>query len=104
MGPAGFLPRSLYRYTVDFSNVLDVTDPATLDHLDVAADRLVQEDRTLTQQIGELADQFLYQGVLNGSAAGVDSVLSVFTDNLRGGRLLPELESTWTDLDDIPIF
>ena len=55
IGPAGFLPRSLYRYTVDFSNVLDLTDPATLDHLDVAADRLVQEDRTLTHQIGELA-------------------------------------------------
>ena len=55
IGPAGFLPRSLYRYAVDFSNVLDLTDPATLDHLDVAADRLVQEDRTLTHQIGELA-------------------------------------------------
>jgi hypothetical protein len=46
----------------------------------------------------------LYQGVLNGSAAGVDNVLSVFSDDLRGGRLLPELEATWTDLDDLPIF
>ncbi len=104
IGPVGFLPRSLYRYAVDVSNVLDLTDPATLNHLAVAADRLVQEDRTLTHQIGELAHQFLYQGVLNGSATGVDSVLSVFTDNLRGGRLLPELETSWTDLDDIPIF
>jgi RES domain-containing protein len=104
IGPAGFLPRSLYRYTVDFSNVLDLTDPATLDHLDVVATRLVQEDRTLTHQIGELAHQLLYQGVLNGSAAGVDNVLSVFSDDLRGGRLLPELEATWTDLDDLPIF
>ena len=104
IGPAGFLPRSLFRYNVEFSNVLDLPDPATLGHLDVEADRLVQEDRTLTHQIGELAHQFLYQGVLNGSATGVDSVLSVFTDNLRGGKLLPELEATWTDVDDIPIF
>lgn len=104
IGPAGLLPRSLYRYAVDFSNVLDLTDLATLDHLDVAPDRLLQEDRKLTHAIGELAHQFLYQGVLNGSATGVDSVLSVFTDNLRSGRLLPELETTWTDLDDIPIF
>jgi hypothetical protein len=73
-------------------------------HLDVVATRLVQEDRTLTHQIGELAHQLLYQGVLNGSAAGVDNVLSVFSDDLRGGRLLPELEATWTDLDDLPIF
>jgi RES domain-containing protein len=104
IGPAGFLPRSLYRYAVDFSNVLDLTDPAILDHLDVAPDRLVQEDRTLTHAIGELAHQFLYQGVLNGSATGVDRVLSVFTDNVRGGKLLPELESIWTDIVDIPIF
>jgi RES domain-containing protein len=89
IGPAGFLPRALYRYSVDFSNVLDLTDRATLDHLDVAADRLVQEDRTLTHQIGELAHQFLYQGVLNGSATGVDSVLSVFTATFAVGASSP---------------
>lgn len=104
IGPMGFLPRALFRYAVNFSTILDLTDSSTLDHLGVQSDRLVQDDRTLTNQVGELAHQFLYQGILNGSATGVDRVLSVFTDNLRGGQLLPELDTTWAVMDDIPIF
>lgn len=84
--------------------MLDLTDAVTLGHLGLDLTRLVQEDRTFTRQIGELAHQFRYQAVLNASATGVDRVLSVFTDNLRDGRLLPELEATWKGVGDIPIF
>lgn len=65
-----------------------------LEHLDVTAELLVDDDRSLTQHIGEIAHQFGYQAVLSGSATGVDEVLAVFTENLRTGRLDPALEVT----------
>ena len=66
-------------------------------------DRVIQEDRSLTHEIGEIAHQFLYQAIINGSATGVDNVVAVFTDNLRAGTLSPKLEATWTDIADVPL-
>ena len=104
IGPIGFLPRALYRYDVETTSVLDLTDAATRVHLDVTSDQLVDDDRTLTHQVGEIAHQFGYQAILNASATGVDAILAVFIENLRSGRLDYELESTWKSLDDLPMF
>jgi len=103
LGPTAFLPRSLYRYDVSLTAVLDLTHAATLAHLDTTLELLVDEDRALTHQIGEVAHQFGYQAVLNASATGVDDVLAVFIENLRSGILTPTLDSTWETLDDLPV-
>jgi RES domain-containing protein len=104
IGPTGFLPRALYRYDVDLTSVLDLTDEATLGHLEVTSAQLVDDDRALTHHVGEIAHQFGYQAILNASATGVDAVLAVFIENLRTGRLDYELYGTWVTLDDIPTF
>jgi hypothetical protein len=91
----------LYEYHVAFASVLDLTDTAILDHLDLDIGALVEEDRGLTQHLGELAHQFGYQARSSPSATGVDVVLAVFTDNLRTGRLEPELAERWDTLEDL---
>ena len=75
LGPTGFLPRALYRYDVELTSVLDLTDARTLGHLDVTSSQLVDDDRALTHHIGEIAHQFGYQAILNASETGVDALL-----------------------------
>lgn len=104
LGPSGFLPRALYRYETHLTTVLDLTDARTLAHLDVEPPNLVEEDLTLPRQIGEIAHQFGYQAVRNASATGIDNVVAVFIENLRGGVLTPSLHQTWAALDDLPVF
>jgi RES domain-containing protein len=103
LGPTSFLPRSLYRYDVSLTAVLDLTNAPTLVHLGTSLELLVDEDRTLTHQIGEIAHQFGYQAVLNASATGVDDVLAVFIENLRASTVTPVIDSTWESLDDLPV-
>jgi len=55
---------------VKLTSVLDLTEPSMLEHLDVTAELLVDDDRSLTQHIGEIAHQFGYQAVLSGSGHG----------------------------------
>lgn len=103
IGPSGLLPRSLYRYEIQLSGVLDLTDPATLDHLEVSRSAMIDDDLTLTRQIGEIAHQSSYQAIRNASATGVDDVIAVLIENLRSGVLLPTLEATWATMDDVPL-
>ncbi len=103
IGLSGFLPRTLWRYEISLSNVLDLTEDETLDHLSLEASELVEEDRTLTHHLGEVAHQFGYQAVRNASAAGVDDVIAVFIENLRSGILNPSEDSVWNKVADIPI-
>ena len=104
IGLSGFLPRRLWRYEISLSNVLDLTEAETLDHLGLEASELVEEDRTVTHQLGEVAHQFGYQAIRNASAAGVDYVIAVFIENLRSGVLNPSDDSLWKEVADIPIF
>lgn len=104
IGLSGFLPRKLWRYEISLSNVLDLTEVETLDHLGLEASELVEEDRTVTHQLGEIAHQFGYQAVRNASAAGVDDVIAVFIENLRSGVLSASEDSVWNEVADIPIF
>lgn len=104
IGLSGFLPRMLWRYEIRLTNVLDLTEAETLDHLDLAASELVDEDRTVTHQLGEVAHQFGYQAIRTASAAGVDDVIAVFIENLRSGVLSPSVDATWNEVADIPVF
>lgn len=101
IGLEGFLPRVLYEYRLEFASVLDLTDAETLKHLDLDPEHLVEDDRVLTRQVGELSHQFGYQALRSPSATGVDLVLAVFTDNLRAGRLDPELAERWETAADL---
>lgn len=86
------------------TNVLDLTDEVTLEHLGVDAHTLVEDDRTQTHLIGEVAHQFGYQAVLNASATGVDQVIAVLVENIRGGIVDPALDQNWNSIDDLPVF
>jgi RES domain-containing protein len=101
IGPEAFLPRVLYEYTVALTSVLDLTDAQMLSAFEVDVAHLVEDDRALTQQLGALAHQFGYQALLSASATGVDTVLAVFTDNLRAGRLEPRIAERWENLTDL---
>lgn len=104
IGISGFLPRRLWRYEISLTNVLDLTDAETLDHLGLARTELIDEHRTLTHELGEIAHQFGYQAIRNASAAGVDDVIAVLVENLRSGALSPSEDDTWNEVDDIPLF
>jgi RES domain-containing protein len=101
IGAEGFLPRVLYEYQIAFASVLDLTDAAILAHLELEAGLLVDQDRSLTQQLGELTHQFGYQALCSPSATGVDVVLAVFTDNLRTGRIEPQVAERWETIADL---
>lgn len=104
IGLTGFLPRTLWRYEISLTNVLDLTETETLGHLGLEPAELVDHDRTLTHQIGEVAHQFGYQAIRNASAAGVDDVIAVFIENLRSGVLSPSEDEAWNEVADLPIF
>ena len=57
-----------------------------------------------TRLIGEVAHQFGYQAVPNTSATGVDQVVAVLVENLRGGTVDPELDQNRNSIDDLPVF
>jgi RES domain-containing protein len=101
IGPGAFLPRTLYRYDVTLTSVLDTTDVAVLAHLELEVAQLVDDDRTMTQHLGEAAFGVGYQAVLSPSATGVDTVLAVFVDNLADGRLQPRIAEHWQTLTDL---
>jgi RES domain-containing protein len=101
IGPGAFLPRALYQYDVALSSVLDVSDDAVFVHLGLEPAHLVDEDRTMTQHLGAVAQHAGYQAVRSPSATGIDDVLAVFVDNLAEGRLEPRLSEHWESLADL---
>ncbi len=101
IGPEGFLPRARFRYEVVLASVLDVTDVEVLAHLELDLSQLVDDDRTITQQVGKVAYHIGYQAVLSPSATGVDAVLAVFMDNIGTGRLQPRIAEQWATLADL---
>jgi hypothetical protein len=72
-----------------------------LSQLAVEAASLLDDDWTLTREIGQLAHQFGLQGVVNTSATRVDDVMALFPDNLRSGRITPNVAEEWQELTDL---
>jgi RES domain-containing protein len=98
----GFLPREVDRVTASLTKVLDLTDTTVLEALGVVADELVRDDWSLTQEIGQAAYEHKFQAILSRSATGVDDVVAVMPENLRGAVLKAELIEEWAlpaDLD-----
>jgi RES domain-containing protein len=84
LDPTQFLPRRIYRLTVELKAVVDLTDPEVLPKgladLDFGSD-----DLSSTQGVGEAAQYLGREAILAPSAAGEGNVLAVFID-----RLLPD--------------
>ncbi len=73
---SGFDPRSgdgvmtLWRITVEFTKVLDLTHRATLEALDIDPADLLRDDRQLTNEIGEAARENRFQAIRSPSVTG----------------------------------
>lgn len=101
IGVEGLLPRVLYRYETSLDQVLDLTSPATLEHLGISAQQVTGADLAIPRQIGESAHATGAQAVKAASATGVDQVLAVFPELLGSGRLIPELLERWQSTADL---
>lgn len=95
------LPRELFEIRTELDNVLDLTDPATLDVLGIAPPDLVREDRHFTQEIGEVAHEHGFQAIRSPSATGVDQVLAIFPEQLAGAVLNMRRIGEWNTPDDL---
>ncbi len=93
--------REVWRIQANLNRVLDLTDDTILSNLGLQTQDLIRDDYQLTNEIGEAAHEQRFQAVLAPSATGVDSVIAIFTENLRTSILRPDLLKRWeypTDL------
>lgn len=101
VGVEGLLPRVLYRYDLDLSRVVDMTDVAVREHVGVSRADLVGDDWSLCQQIGTEAHAHGDQAIRSFSATGVDTVLVVFPELLGNGLVQIEQLERWDAVDDL---
>lgn len=99
--PADFLPRHLLHYEIKLEAILDLTDEAALEALDLTPEHIRSDDPTRCQEIGEAAHHLGREGILAPSATGSGQIVAVFME-----RLLPDSEvklvstSIWDKLPD----
>lgn len=98
---AALLPREIWSLEVHLDRVLDLTDPATLTKISVGPADLTRDDWTLTQEIGELAFEHRFQAIRSQSATGVDTVIALFPEHLRGSAITAALDTTWVSVADV---
>lgn len=101
IGAEGLLPRKLYRFETDLTRVLDLTHEAVRQAIGLEEADLVDEDRSLTREIGVSAHALSLEAILSPSATGTDSVLAVFPEHLGTSTLEPELAEEWRTLDHV---
>lgn len=101
IGVDGVLPRKLFVYDVTVSRVLDLTDDDVLHALGVDATQIIADDRSLTCEIGVIADGLALQAVQSPSATGVGVVLALFPEHLGGAALDPRLAEEWQSATDL---
>lgn len=75
-------PFVLASVAVDLQRVLDLTDQAVLHRLDLPPEDLVGPDWAPTQELGRLARQAGFEGLLVPSAAAPGTNLVLFPDRL----------------------
>jgi RES domain-containing protein len=95
------MPRELWHFELELEAVLDLTDTQTLAALELEAADLVQASHALTRAIGEAAHEQRFQAIRSHSATGTDDIIAVFTENLAGGRMSPELLEVWQSAADL---
>lgn len=93
LAPSSFLPRTLYRYDIRASNLLDLRLVDNRLALDVSVDELAADDPAACRAIGEAAFTCGREGVLAPSATGAGDVLAVFPQRLQGGSAVRDTEA-----------
>ena len=101
VGIEGLLPRSVYRFELRLTRLLDLTDPEVLDHLGVTPALLVSDDWTFCQRLGAAAHAGGDQAIRSPSATGVDNVLAVFPELIGTGLATVELHEQWESIGDL---
>jgi hypothetical protein len=96
------LPRELWRFTVELTELLDLTDVGVLAKLQMAEPDLVRDDVGVTREIGEAAYEQGFQAIKSVSATGIDEILAVFPENLAGAVLETDMVAEWTTTADLP--
>ncbi len=93
LDPADFLPRTLYRYGVELTDVLDLTAPANQDAVGYGLGGISGDDLTTPRNIGEAAFACGREAVSAPSATGHGQVLVVYLERLSPGSHVREEES-----------
>jgi len=94
--PEDFLPRVLYRYGVDLTNILDLQEAEALDTVELSASMAASDDLRPCQKVGNAARDTGREGILAPSAAGPGVVLAVFIDNFAvKAHIRPERLEVW---------
>lgn len=96
LAPRDFLPRHFYRYAVRLERLVDLRDEGAQAALGITDTDLASNDLSACQAIGEAGHYLGYEGILAPSAAGHGTVLGIFSDRLRAGSHVTELDyKTW---------
>lgn len=101
VGIEGLLPRSVYRYELRLTRVLDLTDPAVLDHLETTTAQLVCLYWGPCQRLGSAAYAIGDQAIRSPSATGVDNVIAVFTEHVGPSLTRVELHQQLHELEGL---
>jgi RES domain-containing protein len=101
IGVAGLLPRVLYEYRVELTNVLDLRDAATQRALELTARQLIASDWHATQQLGVTAQATGIAAICSPSATGVDDTLAVVADSAATERLDARELEPWERVSDV---
>ncbi len=90
--PQDFLPRHFYRYELALAQVLDLRASESRSQLSLGLADIASDDLTACQAIGETAHYLGYEAVLAPSATGAGQVLAVFSDRLRAGSSITDVD------------
>jgi RES domain-containing protein len=101
IGLEGLLPRTLHRYDIRLTGVLDLTSPAVVAALEIEPGQLISPDWSLPHRVGVIAHSLGWQAILAPSALGVDEILAVFPAHCPGGSVTARLIETWAVRDDV---
>lgn len=99
MDASALLPRRVYRYSVELSAVLNLTDPQALEAVELIPSDISDDDPTKCQSIGDAAHYAGFEGVMAPSASGVGVVVAVFFDQVKAGSQVEPVDFVdWTTL------
>jgi hypothetical protein len=101
IGMAALLPRDVYRYSLDFRRVIDLTTAEIRGILAIGKSDLTSSDRIRTRLIGEAAFGLGAQALVSFSAACDGLVIAIFLENLHGCDIKPELVDHWAHVDQV---
>lgn len=79
---ADFMPRHLLEYEIELEAVLDLTDAAALDALELTRADLTSADADSCQRVGEAAHHLGWEGILAPSATGTGNIVAIFIERL----------------------